>query len=475
LVVNLDGTLLKSDCSFEALFQLLATDVRAVAKVPLWLTSGRGRLESEVAERVKINPELLPYDPAVLEYLRDKRACGRRLVLVSAADQRYVDQIAQHLGIFENAHGSTPGRTLAGPERCKFLVERYGEGGFDYAGNGSADRAIMEQARRVVTAGAAGPVRESMDSSFANAEHVSPQREGTWERVKRYLSAMRPEQWVKNLLVFVPLVAVHEFNLVEDISAVAAFAAFCLTASAVYILNDLLDLPYDRQHPRKRARPFASGRVPVLHGVLMFFALLAGALAISLSLLNVPFIAALTVYFVATLLYSLKLKRILTIDMITLAGLYTIRVIAGAVATGIELSEWLLALSMFIFLALAAVKRQSELIDLVKRERKGAPGRRYVVGDLPIIQNFGIAAGYISVLVLALYINTPEVELLYKRPIVLWGACPPLLYWISRMFMKAHRGEIHDDPIVFAFHDRVSLWTGAAVALVIVGAATTWV
>lgn len=474
LVVNLDGTLLKSDSFLETFFHLLVTDTRAVADVSRWLISGRARLMDELAARSELDPEFLPYDEAVMTYLRNKHANGRRLVLVSGASQQIVDLIARFLGIFAEAHGSSRERNLAGPARAEFLVKRYGEGRFDYVGNPSTDWPAWSKARRVVTANVPETLRRRIDSDFPGAEHVAPSRGRLWQRLRSYIAALRPDQWVKNVLIFVPVAAERDFSSPTLLSAAIAFAAFCLTASSVYILNDLVDLQHDRKHPWKHNRPFASARVPVLHGVGMIFALLAVAVAMSAASLGTPFLATLGIYYLLTTLYSLRLKRMLIVDMITLAGLYTIRIIAGGAATGIALSEWLLALSMFMFLSLAAVKRQSELMDLAKRERSRAPGRRYVVRDLPMIRNFGTSAGYMAVLVLALYINNNDVGALYKRPFLLWATCPLLLYWISRMLLKAHRGNIDRDPIVFAFRDRASWFTAMLIGVVVVAASVPW-
>lgn len=474
LVVDLDNALLRSDPLVETFFLLLATDARALAKLPGWLAKGRDRLRLELTARTRLDAELLPYDHAMVEYLRSKRANGRRLVLVSAANREIVDRFAASLGLFDEVHGSTPDRCLTGAARAEFIAERFGEGRFDYVGKRAADWPTWLRARRVITVNAAPLVRSRADRDFADVEHLPSSRESSLSRLGGYIAALRPHQWVKNLLVFVPLVAAHEFQLRPVVDTSLAFIAFCLAASSVYILNDFLDLPHDRKHLRKKSRPLASGRIRADEAVALTLVLVVASLWISVGLLNLPFLGILGLYYTAALCYSLKLKRIPTIDMIMLAGLYTTRIVGGGVAPGVPHSAWLLALSMFIFLALAAVKRQSELMDLAKRDRKQAAGRGYVVDDLPMITSFGISAGYIAVLVLALYINTPDVDLLYHRPLLLWAACPLLLYWISRMFMKAHRGEIHDDPIVFAFRDRVSWLTGAAIGAVVIAATVPW-
>lgn len=270
-----------------------------------------------------------------------------------------------------------------------------------------------------------------------------------------YLRAMRPHQWLKNLLIFLPMLAAHDLSTPTFIQSLLAFVSFCLIASSVYTLNDLLDIEADRAHPRKCNRPFASGAVPVAHGYAMTVGLaVAGALVGAL--IRWEFLAVLLIYYAATTLYSFVLKRHIVIDICVLAGLYTMRMFAGSVATAIPLSVWLLAFALFIFLSLAAVKRQAELVDAARRGVLGSSGRGYMVEDLPIISMFAIASGYVSVLVMALYVNSPKVMDLYQRPEALWAVCAILLYWISRTVLLTHRGQMHDDPVVFAIKDRVS-------------------
>jgi 4-hydroxybenzoate polyprenyltransferase len=273
--------------------------------------------------------------------------------------------------------------------------------------------------------------------------------------VKACLQALRPHQWVKNLLIFLPMLLAHQFDTQTTWQSVLAFAAFSLVASSVYVLNDLLDLPSDRAHPRKNKRPFASGRLRVVHGIWLAPLLLSAGFLIALGLGD-RFALVMLGYCAATTAYSLYLKRCLVIDICTLAVLYTLRLIAGSFATGIPLSIWLLAFSIFFFFALAALKRQAELVDTAKTGKEKIEGRGYCAGDLPLVANMTISSGYISVLVMALYLNSPAVQKLYTWPSVLWGICLVLLYWVSRMAIITHQGKMHDDPIIFAVRDTVS-------------------
>jgi 4-hydroxybenzoate polyprenyltransferase len=267
---------------------------------------------------------------------------------------------------------------------------------------------------------------------------------------------------MKNLLIFLPILAAHNIQTEMACNAVIAFLAFNFVASSVYLLNDLLDLKSDRQHVRKKNRPFASGQVPIMYG-LMFVPLLALIGVGVASAISSSFVFIIIAYYITTLAYSFLLKRRLLLDIFTLAGLYTLRVVAGAIATGLVLSPWILAFCVFLFLGLAAIKRQTELVQNLNSGQGSIVGRAYRVDDLSIITMIALTSGFISVLVFALYINSAAVNELYSSPWFLWGACPVLLYWISRLVLLAHRGEMHDDPVIFATKDTISLLCGFAI------------
>lgn len=288
-----------------------------------------------------------------------------------------------------------------------------------------------------------------------------------------YLYVMRPHQWLKNALIFLPLLAAQQFDAATILNALLAFVAFSLIASSVYVLNDLVDVEADRAHPRKRNRPFASGAIPTAHGVVLAAVPLAVGTTLA-TLLGTKFVVVLAGYYATTLAYSFALKRRLVIDICVLAVLYTFRIIAGGAATGIPLSVWLLAFSVFFFLSLAAVKRQAELVDGISRGNVKAIGRGYTTDDLPIVSMMSISAAYVSVLVMALYLNSPAVSQLYATPPLLWGICLVLLYWLSRMVMVTHRGQMHDDPIVYAVKDKVSLLCFAIILVIAAAGARPW-
>ena len=449
LCVDLDGTLLNSDILYESLLALLARNPLYVFMLPLWLLRGKAALKRELASRVQLDVETLPYNAKVLELLSTTEQRPR--VLCTASDALLVEPIARHLGLFEQVIASDGKRNLSGRAKAAALVEEFGDSNFDYAGNGNVDLHVWEKA-------SGGWVVNNGDS-LAKAAARRTQVHAHWPstpRLQEWLRALRLHQWLKNLLVFVPLLTAHRFMEAESVmQSVIALVSFGLVASGVYVLNDLLDLSPDRQHPRKRRRPFAAGTLPLLHGLMAAPMLTLAGLLLSLAC-NVQFTLVLLAYYVMTLAYSLRLKRVVMVDVVLLAALYTVRIIGGTVAIAASLSFWLLAFSMFIFLSLALLKRYTELHSMLSSGKTKASGRGYSVEDLPLLQSLGSAAGYIAVMVMALYIDSPQSVALYSNPKLLWLVCPVLLYWVSRIWVVAHRGEMHDDPIVFAATDRVS-------------------
>lgn len=464
LCVDLDGTLLESDLFFESLLLLLRINPFYVLLLPWWFLKGKAALKREIASRVSLDPAALPYHPQVLDLLRS--AGDRAIVLCTASDQRLAEAVAQHLGLFDVVLASDGKRNLSGRQKAETLLDRFGERGFDYVANERIDLAVWKHARQAWLVGAS----PSLEKAAAAVTTVA----GSFPRANpgllSWVKAIRLHQWLKNLLLFVPLLASHRFLEIAAIrDAILAFFAFGLCASGVYVINDLLDLPSDRQHPRKRERPFARGRLPLLQGFLVGPMLALAGFAIA-GLVNLLFAGVLALYFVITLAYSLRLKQVVMLDVLLLASLYTVRIIAGAAAISSGLSFWLLSFSMFIFLGLAMVKRYTELSLMLSDGRDRADGRDYEVGDLPLLQSLGCASGYIAVLVLALYINSPESVALYSRPRMLWLLCPMLLYWTSRVWVVAHRGGMHEDPVVFSVTDRTSQLIIAICGLIVFGA-----
>jgi 4-hydroxybenzoate polyprenyltransferase len=459
LAIDLDGSLLKTDLLLESTLALLSSQPWLLAWLPVWLLGGKARLKREIASRVELDVASLPYDARVLALAH--AAAGRReVVLCTASDELLATKVAQHLGGFDAVLASDGARNLAGHAKRELLAERYGERGFDYVGNAAVDLRVWRHARHAIVVNAPAALAAAAARLTTVAAHLPAERGG----LRAWLRALRLHQWLKNLLVFVPLLAAHRIGEPRALAAVAlGFVVFGLCASGTYLLNDLLDLASDRQHPRKRHRPFASGRLSLLQGMLAAPLLVLAAFALA-ALLSPWFCAALALYLVLTVAYSLRLKQRAMVDVMVLAGLYTLRIIAGAVLLATKPSFWLLAFSVFLFLSLAMLKRYAELLVVLGEGRSNTHGRGYRVDDLGLVQALGTASGYQAVLVLALYINSTASELLYRRPEWLWLLCPILLYWISRAWMIAHRGLMRDDPVVFAATDRVSLVLALACA-----------
>lgn len=459
LCVDLDGTLIRTDLLLESLLILIKQKPWSVFMIPLWLLHGKSVLKGEVASRIDLDVQTLPYQAELLEFLKNAHAGGRPLVLATASHRKFADAVAGHLGIFTRVHATEGKTNLSGAQKGALLAQHYGVKGFDYAGNGRADVPVWKFARQAIVVNPEAGVIQGAQNQCPICETFSDRRAG----IKGYAKALRVHQWLKNLLVFVPMLLAHQiYSPATWVNGILAFFSFSLCASSVYLLNDLLDLPADRQHPRKRSRPFASGAIPITHGVLLIPLLLLGAFGIAISALPTAFVAVLGGYYLLTVSYSFWLKAVVLLDALLLAGLYTVRIIGGAAATHLQLTFWLLAFSIFLFFSLALVKRYSELLVQKRRGQLTAHGRGYHVEDLVMLMGFGVASGFIAVLVSALYVNSTAVTALYRHPFFLWLVSPLLLFWISRIWLITHRGEMHDDPVVFAAKDKGS-WAVAAV------------
>jgi 4-hydroxybenzoate polyprenyltransferase/phosphoserine phosphatase len=466
LVVDLDDTLIQTDSLFENFWSACSArwHTPLVAAAALW--RGPLALKQRLAEIARLDPAHLPYNDEVLDLVRDWKERGGRIALVTGSLQSTADAVADHIGLFDEAYGSGDGINLKGIDKARFLEAKYSDG-YCYIGDAATDIPVWQQAAHAVTVNPNRSLRARVDALGKNAEHLTAGR----TKARDYWRAMRPHQWLKNLLVFVPMLAAHQLTPATLVHSVLAFVAFSLVASSTYVLNDLLDLAADRAHPRKRERPFASGAVKVSHGTLMVPTL--GLLGALVALASGPaLLAILAAYFATTTLYSFWLKRIVAIDVCVLAILYTLRILAGSVATGIPASVWLLAFSTFFFFGLAAAKRQAELVDGIASGTVRARGRGYHIDDLSIVSMLAVSSGLLSVLVLALYANSEPVQRLYSTPEILLGVLPVLLFWNSRVAILTNRGQMHDDPLVFAARDRVSHLCAAVVGALLV--AGTW-
>ena len=451
LVVDLDGTLIKTDSMAESFFSLIRQNPLYVFLLPFWLLRGKAFLKRQISQRVILDVSLLPYRHELLDYLKLQRAQGRQLILATASDGRIAKQVADYLQIFDRVFASNGTINLSGRYKQNCLITEFGEKYFDYAGDSRRDLAVWSSARKAILVNSTrGLTRRAAGVTEIEQVFRSPKR-----KPRVYLQALRLHQWLKNLLVFVPLVMAHRFFEMDLLGKTfLAFLAFGLCASSVYLVNDLLDLQSDRHHPRKRQRPFATGELSLFWGLGLAPFLLGLGLLVS-QLLPLSFLGTLAIYYVLNLSYSFYLKRIVLLDVIVLAGLYTLRVMAGSAAISVWPSSWLLAFSTFIFLSLALVKRYAELVTM-EAESGVVQVRGYQILDKELLASLGSGSGYVAVLVLAIYISSGVAEIHYTRHYLVWLLCPLLLYWISYVWLMAHRGTMHDDPLVFTIRDRVS-------------------
>jgi len=463
LCVDLDGTLVKSDTLMDSLLLLARSQPLAVLQVPLWLLQGKATVKAEVGKRVSLDVGHLPYNRKLVEYLEVERGEGRKLYLATGADQQLAERVADHLGIFDGVLASDGRTNLTAGNKLDGLRRTFGEQGYDYIGNAGPDLPLLQHAG---TAMIANPVPALRARLRARGVTVAREFDDRSARSKAVLKALRPHQWAKNVLIFLPVLLAHVLRLGLLGDAAIAFLSFSLCASATYIANDLLDIEADRRHPSKRNRPFAAGDLPVATGVGISLVLLGGGVAMAVMLLPAWFLMWLAVYLTATLSYSLYLKRVVLVDVILLSGLYTLRLLAGAAATRVAISPWLGAFALFLFLSLAMVKRFSELQNTKARGQVPATGRGYVLGDIEQLRSFGTSSAYAAVVVFSFYIGAHEVTTLYKHPGRLWLITPLMIWWLSRVWLLASRGELDEDPVIFAVTDHLSLLTGAAVVAI---------
>ena len=463
LCVDLDGTLVRTDLLLESLLWLLRSQPACLFLIPFWLLQGKANLKAEIAARVDFNDAVLPLNQDVIDYIHKAKQSGAYIVLVTGSHQSLADAIAAGpaSGLFDEVQGTTGDTNLTNTRKRDWLVQRFGNKAFDYIGNDADDLNVWPAANNALAVSSKNGIVARTDIEFDTVFETPT------VTLRDYLSLIRVHQWSKNALVLVPLFLDGRISDGSAIIAIiCAFFSMSLLASATYIFNDMLDLQADRQNITKSDRVLASGRVSLWVGFQVIAVLLASVILL-MFFLPLTFNLILGVYAVSTLLYSFDLKQRAMIDVIVLAGLHTIRVIAGTLAISAAWSFWLLAFSMFMFFSLALAKRVAELINLDRQGRVDTVGRNYSVADIPVLQSMGISAGFISVLIVALYINGDKVVEVYRHPMLLWLLCPILMYWVGRLWMITARGFMHEDPIVFVMRDSISRVTVALVIAVV--------
>ncbi len=463
LCVDLDGTLVFTDTIYEAILQAIKRRPSIVWHFPVWLLRGKAYFKDQVSRGIHLNAVLLPYNQEFLSYLKEERRSGRTLVLASGTHHTIAEAIAKHIGIFSRVVGSDATHNTAGAGKAAALRVLFGSKQFIYAGNSSADLPVWREAASGIVVNASAKVLHQARATTTITK-VFPDKPITFDVLRR---TMRIHQWVKNILIFIPLITAHKLFLGSNLlNALAAFVAFSCAASSIYIFNDLVDIEADRQHDRKKYRPFAAGALPIPTGLWLGMMLIVISIGVSWWL-PPSFLAVLGLYAIINLAYSLYVKQMVVIDVVVLASVYTLRIFAGSAATGVAISTWLWVFSAFLFLSLALLKRYAELSNLHQAGKVVALGRGYASTQRNIVFGFGIGSGYLSLLVLALYIHSDAVRLLYHYPSRLWFILPLLFAWISRIWWLVRQGKVHEDPIVFAVTDSVSYGVGIIAAIIL--------
>ena len=462
LCVDLDGTLVKSDTLVDSLLLLARARPLMVLQAPMWALQGKAAFKAKVGSLVSLDVEHLPYNRPLLAYLQEQYADGRKLYLATGADATLAARIAEHLGIFTGVLASDGLTNLTGRNKLASLQERFGSG-FDYIGNARPDLPLL--------IGSVEPMLANPDRSLTallDAREIAISRTFEDRRpvLRSMVKAVRPHQWAKNLLLLVPLLLSHALRLHAAAEMGLAFLSFSLCASATYVLNDLLDIEADRRHPKKSLRPFASGDLSAKTGIALAVLFLVGSF-IGAHFLSIAFLVILLLYMLTNLSYSLFLKRVALVDVILLSGLYAIRLLAGGAAAKVAISPWLAGFSIFLFLSLAMVKRFSELQNIRARGHVPSNARGYLLVDIEQLRSFGTASAYASVVVFALYISGHDVAALYAHPERMWLIIPFMILWISRVWLLAGRGELDEDPVLFALTDRMSLLIGFCVFIIV--------
>jgi 4-hydroxybenzoate polyprenyltransferase/phosphoserine phosphatase len=465
LCVDLDGTLIRGNLLWECVLALLKTRPILIVMLPFWLLAGPASFKRQLAYRTQLDPAHLPYRQEVLDLIRREKAVGRRVVLATAADRKIAEAISNHLGLFDEVHASDGQLNLKGANKAALLAQHFAQTGFDYVGDSTADIEVWRAARAAYVVGTEARAEQAAAVTTVKGTILEP-RTSFQASCRAWFNALRGYHWAKNLLLFLPLALSHNLAVAPILRTLVGFALYGFCASGLYILNDLLDLHSDREHPWKKKRPFAAGTISIPGGLIASLLLLSSALGFGF-LLDIPFGLALLGYATLTMLYSLYLKKIALLDVFILSSFYSFRIVAGALISNTPLSQWFLTFSMFFFLSLAMAKRYSELLHASDLVKTGNSGRGYHTGDRELLLSLGVGSSFSAVVIFSLYVHSQDVLLLYSSPEYLFLLCPIVLYWLSRTWLQAHRGELKEDPVILAIRDPVSYGVGLASAIVI--------
>lgn len=449
LVLDVDGTFLRTDLLLESFWRALGHDPLNCLKTCALHFSNRAALKHHLAEIAPLRVDLLPVNPQIATLAQSSMEHGRKVVLASGSDASLVNSLAKVHGLPETRFASDGKTNLTGSRKAEALITEFGLGGFDYAGNGPVDVPVWQAAQNAIIVGDYPAISQNLSRAGSNVTEIR----GGW-RKRDLLRGMRPHQWVKNVLLFLPLLAAHRFDVISITSLVFGIIAFSAAASSIYMVNDLLDLEADRLHPTKKNRPLASGALPI--GIGMMAAIGLGGLALSIALwLSWAMLGIVAFYMALSLAYSLKLKRMRWVDIATLAGLYTLRVVAGALAAKVVASGYLMAFVFPTFLTLGCVKRLTELTLATTDDR--LPGRGYGRQDRSDLLNVAALGTIGALLAFFLYSFSPAARLLYANTWQLWLALVPISAWLVRMIVLGWTGKQDYDPIVFAMRDKYGI------------------
>lgn len=463
IVVDLDGTLLKTDLLYEQIFKIITQNPRAIPKAFCAIFRGKTYFKATLANLTELDPSLLPVNRRLIQWLDEQRHLNKNVFLATGSHKQIAQKVADHVGGFTDVFTTQDHLNLTGKAKAQFLVDSFGKNGFVYVGNSTDDLHVWSQAHAAILCHAGSRLTKKVSKICPNSIQLNESQFG----LMSFLKEIRIHQWMKNFLIFIPVLSAHGWNQPALIvNALLAFLGFSLAASMVYIINDVVDLEHDRAHPKKSKRPLAAGDFPLAAVIPTLFLLASICLGVLL-FLPLHFAYILLAYLAVTFLYSFWLKRVLLLDVVCLSILYTVRILAGGEATSIALSKWLLLFSIFSFLSLALLKRYSELRELLRLEKKKVGGRAYFVHDLHQLSALGSASAFVAVLVYCLYISSSEITQIYPKPNFLWAGSLFLIYWFSRIWILAGRGDVHEDPVIFALKDRVSLIVGVGFALFI--------
>jgi 4-hydroxybenzoate polyprenyltransferase/phosphoserine phosphatase len=465
VICDLDDTLIKTDLLFESVLKLIKTKPWLLFLLPLWLLRGKAFIKTRVAQEVTLDPSSLPYREEILRHLRSRRDDGHFVVLASASHHSFVRVIADYCQCFDQAQGTSETVNLKSEHKLRWIESNISKP-FEYIGDSAADLPIWQKSSHALLVNPSQSVLEKVKSLGINHDTHFDSSFSAASVIRQ----LRVHQWVKNALIAVPLIAAHKvssFELWRNV--LIGIMSFSFLASLVYVMNDMLDVENDRRHPTKKNRPFASGALPIRYGLLLMLGLGIASFSLA-SIIGKEFLIVLLLYFVVNIFYSIRLKEVVMLDVVILASFYTMRLMAGSAATSTPISQWLLSFSIFFFLGLAMVKRYTELLRVVGKSQMALLGRGYGGEDKIAVLVMGISSSMLSILILALYFSSSDVQGLYSNPTRLWALAPLFLYWNGRVWMLANRGQVNDDPVVFAVRDRQS-WVVLGLAGALIAAA----